>query len=361
MPVSSSDDSWLIRVVGRGHKVAMLVVAAALLAAGALAGMAWAAGFERAWQLLLHPHWPWLVVAVVAEAAAYLGYTLAYRDVVRADRGAELAVPRAAALVTTGFGVFLQGGGFALDREALKRAGLPEREARARVLGLAALEYSVLAPATAVAAAIVLARGLPIGTSLTLPWVIGVPVGAAVVLAARAHRRGFASGRCWPKPLEDSFRALELVLSLARSPRRYPSAVPGITLYWVGDVACLWATLHAFSARTPPVVPLLIGYATGYAITRRGLPLGGAGVVEALLPFALGWVGIPLVPAVLAVLAYRLINLWLPMMPAVAGLPTLARLEEASEPPSVEARRPRIDTAATHDSRLLLRSPRGRR
>ena len=72
---------------------------------------------------------------------------------------------------------------------------------------------------------------------------------------------------------------------------------------------------------------LVVGYATGYAITRRGLPLGGAGVIEALLPFALGWVGIALAPAVLAVFAYRLINLWLPMIPALAGLPTLARLQ----------------------------------
>jgi uncharacterized membrane protein YbhN (UPF0104 family) len=207
----------------------------------------------------------------------------------------------------------------------------------------------------------VLARGLPIGPSLTLPWVIGVPVGAGIALTALAYRRGLSSRRRWPKPLEDSVRALELVLSLACSPRRYPCALSGITLYWLGDIACLWATLHAFSARTPPVAPLLLGYATGYAITRRGLPLGGAGVVEALLPLALGWVGIPLVPAVVAVLAYRLINLWLPMIPAVAGLPALARLEEASEPPSVEARRPRIDTTAAHDSRLLSRSARGRR
>ncbi len=33
------------------------------------------------------------------------------------------------------FGVFLQGGAFSLDREALKRTGLPKRT-RARVLGL---------------------------------------------------------------------------------------------------------------------------------------------------------------------------------------------------------------------------------
>jgi uncharacterized membrane protein YbhN (UPF0104 family) len=292
-----------------------------------LTGTAWAAGFDHVRRLLLHPHWPWLGAALVAEAVAYVGYTLAYREVVRAEKGAELDVPRAVALVTTGFGVFLQGGGFALDREALKRSGLSESDARARVLGLGALEYSVLAPAAVVAAAVVLARGLPISDSLTLPWIVGVPVGAALALTALAFKRRLAGDSGWRRGLGHALRALELVLQLARSPRRYPFAFTGISLYWLGDAACLWSTLHAFSAHTPPVAQLIVGYATGYAITRRGLPLGGAGVVEALLPLSLGWVGIPLAPAVVAVFAYRLINLWLPMVPALGAIPALARLE----------------------------------
>ena len=68
---------------------------------------------------------------------------------------------------------------------------------------------------------------------------------------------------------------------------------------------------------------LLIGYATGYALTRRTLPLAGAGAVEALLPFALSWMGIALPAAVLAVFAYRVFNLWLPMVPAAVGMRSL--------------------------------------
>jgi hypothetical protein len=49
-------------------------------------------------------------------------------------------------------GVFVQGGGFALDRAALEPTGLSGREARERVLGLGSLEYAVLAPATTLAA-----------------------------------------------------------------------------------------------------------------------------------------------------------------------------------------------------------------
>jgi hypothetical protein len=51
---------------------------------------------------------PWLAVALAAEVIAYVGYTIGYREIVRAERGADLEVPKAVALVATGFGVFLQ-------------------------------------------------------------------------------------------------------------------------------------------------------------------------------------------------------------------------------------------------------------
>jgi uncharacterized membrane protein YbhN (UPF0104 family) len=92
-----------------------------------------------------------------------------------------------------------------------------------------------------------------------------------------------------------------------------------MALYWAGDAFCLWACLHGFLDTSLPVTTLLVGYATGYALSRRTLPLAGAGVVEALLPFALLWVSLPLAAGMLAVLAYRVFNLWLPLLPAVVG------------------------------------------
>ena len=67
-------------------------------------------------------------------------------------------------------------------------------------------------------------------------------------------------------------------------------------------------------------------YATGYVLTRRSLPGGGAGVVEVLMTFALVWVGLPLAPALLGVCIYRLFNFWLPILPALAVLPTVKQL-----------------------------------
>jgi len=125
-----------------------------------------------------------------------------------------------------------------------------------------------------------------------------------------------------------------LILRMAARPSQHGLAFVGIALYWLGDIACLWAALHVVFADTPPVALLVLGYATGYALTRRSLPLGGAGVVETLLPLSLGWVGIALAPAVLAVAGYRVINLWLPMLPALAGLPAMRRLEQRRTRPA---------------------------
>ncbi len=98
-----------------------------------------------------------------------------------------------------------------------------------------------------------------------------------------------------------------------------------MAVYWAGEVFVLWVCLAAFEGHTPSVTAVVVGYATGYALTRRTLPLGGAGAVEALMPFALVWVGYGLAPAVLAVFAYRIFNLWLPLGPAIVGLYHLQR------------------------------------
>ena len=155
---------------------------------------------------------------------------------------------------------------------------------------------------------------------------IGVPAGTAVALLALRYKRVFEH-EGWRMHVYASLSAIELLLRLLRRPLLALGAVAGIVVYWAGDIFVLWAALHAFYAHTPPIAQLLVAYATGYSLTRRALPLGGAGIVEALLPFALGWVAIERASAVLAVAAYRAINLWLPMIPALAGIPKLRRLE----------------------------------
>jgi uncharacterized membrane protein YbhN (UPF0104 family) len=313
---------------------ALLVAVGAALAVGAVAGISWAAGFGRVLDGLSHVDPAWLPVAFGMELAAYFGYVVAYREVARVEGGPRLGLGRAGAIVAAGFGAFVIRGGFVVDRQALETAGLEPRQARVRVLGLGFLEYAVLAPAAALAAVILLARGATHPSlGFTLPWAIAVPLGFAAAFAALTMRHRFRDERGWRGVVKHMLDAVHMLKDLARQGAPHGGAFLGTTLYWVGDIGCLWACLRAFHD-SPDLAALVIGYATGYALTRRTLPLGGAGSVEALVSFALVWTGIPLATAVLAVCAYRIFNLWLPLLPAAIGLRHLKRWQRlAAEAP----------------------------
>jgi uncharacterized membrane protein YbhN (UPF0104 family) len=304
---------------------ALLVLIGAMLALGAVVGIAWAAGFERVYHELRNADPNWLPVAFGMEVAAYFGYVVAYREVARAQGGPRLGIGRAWSIVAAGFGVFVIRGGFVVDRHALEDAGLEPREARIRVLGLGALEYAVLAPAAALAAVIILARGSSHPSlGFTLPWAIAVPLGFVAAFAALGLRHRVRDEGGWRAALRHALDAVNMLRHLAAQGAEHGGAFVGTTLYWVGDIGCLWASLRVFN-ESPDLAALVIGYATGYALTRRTLPLGGAGSVEALVSFALAWAGIPLAQAVLAVCVYRIFNLWLPLLPAAIGLRHLKR------------------------------------
>jgi len=163
---------------------------------------------------------------------------------------------------------------------------------------------------------------------LTLPWAVAVPLGfVAAFFALRLHRRlSQASG--WRGAIGHALDGVAVVQNLLREPSKHGQAFAGMGLYWIGEIFSLVAALHAFGSPRPAVAALIVGYATGYALTRRTLPFAGAGVVEALLPFALVWVGASLAPAVLAVFIYRFFNLWLPLIPSVLGMRTLREDQE---------------------------------
>jgi uncharacterized membrane protein YbhN (UPF0104 family) len=224
--------------------------------------------------------------------------------------------------VTAGFGPFVARGGFAVDVHAFKQAGLSDQQVRMRVLGLGALEYALLAPAACIVAIQLLADGHAPSLGLTLPWAIAVPLGFAGALWAVERRDSFRRHSGRRRHLAQMLDSIYVLKLLFVRPR-HALAPLGTAIYWFGDIFCLWACLQAFTHGTPDISLLLLGYATGYALTRRTLPLGGAGAVEALLPFALSWCGISLAAAVLAVFAYRVFNLWLPIVPAAFGLRSL--------------------------------------
>ena len=302
------------------HHVVVLMVLAGALSLIAAILVAGAAGYVAVASHIRHANTYWFPFAIAGAVAAQLGYTFAYREVANVGRGVKLGTLRAGAIVAAGFGMFIPRGGFAVDIEALEDLGVPPEEARIRVLGLGSLEYAVLATGTLVCAIFLLLDHAHAQRAVTLSWTIGVPAGTVLALIAVRYRKWICRGP-FKKLLGPPLEAIAVVGQIVASPRRHGAAAfTGMAVYWAGEVFVLWVCLAAFDRDTPSVTAVVVGYATGYALTRRTLPLAGAGAVEALLPFALTWVGYGLPSAVLAVFAYRIFNLWLPLGPAAVGL-----------------------------------------
>jgi len=307
------------------HHVVMLMVVAGALSLIATIFVAGAAGYQNVASHIRHANPYWFAFAIVGAVVGHVGYTFAYREVAHVGRGVRLGALRAAAIVAAGFGMFTPRGGFSVDIEALEDLGVPREEARIRVLGLGSLEYAVLSAGALVCAILLLLDHYPAERAVTLSWAIGVPVGTVLALIAVRYRKWICRGRIG-RLLGPPLDAIAIVGQIVASPRRHGAAAfSGMAVYWAGEVFVLWVCLAVFTRHTPSVLAVVVGYATGYALTRRTLPLAGAGAVEALMPFALTWVGFGLAPAVLAVFTYRIFNLWLPLGPAVGALWGLQR------------------------------------
>ncbi len=316
------------------HHVVMLMIVAGALSLIAAILVAGAAGPVAVASHLRHANTYWFPFAIAGAVAAQFGYTAAYREVANVGRQVRLGTLRAGAIVAAGFGMFIPRGGFAVDLEALQDLGVPPDEARVRVLGLGSLEYAVLSAGACICAIILLLDHSPAERAVTLSWTIGVPAGTVLALIAVHYRDWLCRGRIG-RFLRPALDAIAVVGTIVASPRRHGAAAfMGMAVYWAAEVFVLWVCLAAFTRQTPSVPAVVVGYATGYALTRRTLPLAGAGAVEALLPFALTWVGFGLPAAVLAVFSYRIFNLWLPLGPAAAALYALQRRPPETPPPS---------------------------
>ena len=296
------------------------LVAGAAISGLALVAVTWMAGWDHVWRGLLDADWPWLVVAPIGVLLSHLGYALTYREVARVGEGPDLSGEEAVAMVTTGFGPFSPRGGFAIDNRGFRNLGLNKREASLRVRTLGMIEYAVLAPAAFACALYMLVTGGRAQAGVLPSWVIGVPLGTVVVIGLLVIYRRAGHHRNWWAPVENGLNTVESTLTVLGSRSTGPLSFFGMTFYWVADIAALAACITVFTNRHSVGPAIVVGYATGYALTRRTLPFAGAGAVEALLPFALMWVGYPLATAILAVITYRLFNLWFAVIPAVAGL-----------------------------------------
>ncbi|NNN04220.1 MAG: flippase-like domain-containing protein [Acidimicrobiaceae bacterium] len=83
-------------------------------------------------------------------------------------------------------------------------------------------------------------------------------------------------------------------------------------LNWLLDAACLWVFVWAFGHLVSPI-DLLVAYGLANVLAAIPITPAGLGVVEGTLITTLVGFGVPHSQAILAVLAYRLVNFWIPI------------------------------------------------
>ncbi len=298
--------------------VALAAVATGIAAIAVLV-IARVTGADAVGRAFSHVEPAWIALIACAELLAYPAYALAYRSVAQVHGHKPVALPLVARVVVAGFGPFALAGGFGLDKQALYALHEDERSARVRVIALGMLEWAVLAPTTCVVCIIFLVTGENVLPSLVWPWALAVPIGFGFAFWASADRRIDRISRIGGKPREWLAQLLDGVAglrTLLRDPRKYGAAWVGTALYWAADIGAFYGGLRTFGL-DPGFGKVILAYATGYAASRRSLPLGGAGVTEVLMTYSLYWVRLPLAPSLAAVVAYRFFNFVLAATPAL--------------------------------------------
>jgi uncharacterized protein (TIRG00374 family) len=99
--------------------------------------------------------------------------------------------------------------------------------------------------------------------------------------------------------------------------------IAGSIGYWAFDNAVLWASFHAFG-HTPPITIVLMGYLIGQLGGLLPLP-GGLGGIDGGLIGTLIVYGTPAAVTAAAVLVYRTILFWLPLLLGAAAFISLRR------------------------------------
>jgi uncharacterized membrane protein YbhN (UPF0104 family) len=321
----------------RGIVRGLAISALATIIAGAVVWLiAKATGTVAIGRAFDHVDAPWIIAVAAAELLTYPAYTIAYRSLAQVHGEDPMSHATAARIVVAGFGPHALLGGFGIDKQALSAVHEDERGARVKVMALGALEWAVLAPVGCACAIVLLVQGSTIMGSLLWPWAIAVPLGFAVAAWAsspdRTERLSTFRGRRI-RPLAETLDGVASLRTLVRHPFGYRRAWLGTTFYWAFDIFSFYAATRMFGIRLN-FGPTVIAYASGYAVTRRSLPLGGAGLTELLMTYSLYWVGASLAPALAAVLVYRLFNFVLVGGPAVIAQRQLERKFDAKLNPA---------------------------
>jgi putative heme transporter len=304
----------LVRRAALPAALAAVVVAVALLAGGPLEA------FLDALRRALEADPRWVVAAMAFELLSFAGYVallwlvggratsrLGFRESVQVTLGGAAATRL---LPTAGVG------GAALTVWALRRSGLTTARATRALFAFLVVLYAVFLISIAATGTLLALEGDGTLALTAVPaagavLVMALALGAGALGAAPAGAGRVRSGvGVFGSGVRDAIAHV-----LSPDPR-----LLGAVAWWGFDMAVLWAMLNAFGA--PPALAVVI---LAYFVGQVGntLPIPGAvsgGLVGVLLAF-----GVAADLAIVSVLAYRAIAIWLPAPIGLAALGGLRR------------------------------------
>jgi uncharacterized protein (TIRG00374 family) len=304
-------------------------VVALLAVAGLVVVLAPGLGHVR--DLLVRAQPEWVALAVVLEALSCVSYVVMFRPVFCDRMPGRVAWEIGLAELGAGSIVPASGAaGLALGAWILRERGMPAEQIARRSVAFFLIKSSVNFVAVAVLGTL-LALGV-LGPDLSL-WLTALPAAAAlVVIAAVLVVPRFGVGGPVAPDAGRTRRALRevrraLVGGTAEAVRilrsRNLPLIAGAVGYWLFDNAVLWATFHAFG-HTPPVTVILMGYLIGQLGGLLPLP-GGLGGIDGGLIGTLIVYGAPAAATAAAVLVYRVILFWLPLVAGTVAFISLRR------------------------------------
>ncbi|WP_172639285.1 lysylphosphatidylglycerol synthase domain-containing protein [Streptomyces tailanensis] len=117
------------------------------------------------------------------------------------------------------------------------------------------------------------------------------------------------------------------MLDVLQRPQKLVTGIGGMLLLTGCFVMCLDASIRAFGNETASIsiASVAVVFLAGNALGSAAPTPGGVGAVEATLTFGLTAVGLPLEVAAPAVLLFRLLTLWLPVLPGWLAFNQLSR------------------------------------
>jgi uncharacterized protein (TIRG00374 family) len=282
-----------------------------------------APGLGEVRSLISDASWAWLAVAVVLEVLSCVAYVAMFRPVFCRRMSWRSTTEIGLSELAVGSIVPASGaGGVALGAWFLNRAGMPPAIIARRSVAFLLLKSSVNFVAVAViGVAMFCGVGPHLSPALTLlPAIASIIAILCVVFVGRISRR-FANS---------SKRRLRVVLEAVADGvseagillrKRDPLLIWGAIGYWLFDNLVLLAAFRAFGA-SPPLVIVLQGYLIGQLGGALPLP-GGLGGIDGGLIGTLIVFGVSAASAAAAVLLYRVVLFWVPL---ILGIPAFVSL-----------------------------------